>query len=76
MTIDLHGLTVHAAWRVFNSRITDAYYAGHKTCRVITGYGTIQSELNIWAYNHTKVSSCTQQNPNKGSFVLKLKKRK
>jgi len=76
MTIDLHGLTVHAAWRVFNSRVTDAYYSGNKTCKVITGYGSIQSELNTWAYNHTKVTSCKQQDPNKGAFVLTLKKRK
>ena len=76
MIIDLHGYTVHAAWRVFNSRVTEAYYAGHKTCKVITGYGQIQSELNTWASNHDKIRACRRQDTNQGSFIIKLNKRK
>ena len=75
MQIDLHGYTVHQAWSVFSRRVDEAYYAGHKTCKVITGYGQIQSELSVWAYNHPKVNNCKQQNPNRGAFVLQLKKR-
>jgi len=76
MTIDLHGYTVHQAWNVFRSRIDDAYYSGYRKCRVITGYGAIQTEISTWAHNHDKVVSCNRQDPNQGSFIVKLKKRK
>ena len=76
MIIDLHGYTVHQAWNIFNSRVTQAYYDGHRTCKIITGYGQISSELNTWAANHDKVRACNRQDPNQGAFVLKLIKRK
>lgn len=76
MIIDLHGYTVHDAWKVFNNKIDEAYFDGHKTCKVITGYGVIQSEISTWAHNHNKVIGCRQQTPNLGAFVIKLIKRK
>ena len=75
MAIDLHGYTVHQAWSVFRSQVDDAYFSGHRTCRVITGYGAIQGEISTWAHIHDKVVSCQQQVPNLGSFIIKLKKR-
>ena len=76
MTIDLHGFTIHQAWQVFTSRVDDAYYKGHKTCKIITGYGSIQQELPTWCHNHNKINSCNQMNPNRGAFIIKLNKRK
>ena len=76
MVIDLHGYTVHQAWNVFNNKVTQAYYDGHRTCKVITGYGQIQSELSIWAENHAKVKTCNRQDPNQGSFIIRLIKKK
>lgn len=74
MTIDLHGFTVHQAWRVFTSRVDQAYYSGHRTCKIITGYGSIQAEMPVWCYNHDKIDTWRQMTPNKGAFVVKLRK--
>ena len=46
MKLDLHGHSVHAAWRIFNTRITDAYYAKQKTIVVVTGQGAIMQEFS------------------------------
>ena len=74
MKLDLHGHTVHAAWRVFNTRITDAYYRKQKSVVVITGQGAIMYEFQVWASNHPHVRSYSSMSHNPGSYKIFLKK--
>jgi len=74
MRIDLHGQTIHAAWQLFNNRITDAYYNKHRTVVVITGQGAIMHEFPSWANSHPHVKNCTNTPHNPGSFNVSLKK--
>jgi DNA-nicking Smr family endonuclease len=73
-SIDLHGYTVHAAWRKFNSFVTDAYFHGHRSIVVITGHGQIGSELIAWCHQHERVQSCQRMNPNTGAYRVTIVK--
>ena len=74
MKLDLHGHTVHAAWALFNSCITDAYYDKQRTVIVVTGQGAIMNEFRAWAAQHPHVKSWTNSPQNPGSYKLSLKK--
>lgn len=74
MRIDLHGQTIHAAWRIFNTCITDAYYNKHSTIVVITGQGAIMHEFGAWCAQHPHVKTWTNSPQNPGSYKLSLKK--
>lgn len=74
-SIDLHGYTVHAAWRQFNTFVTDAYFHGHKSVVIITGHGQIGSEVTAWCHHHAYVRSCQRMNPNTGAYRATLVKR-
>ena len=74
MRIDLHGLHIHAAWRHFNVKVTEAYFAGYKTCHVITGQGIMMNEFETWAQNHPRIRECKRHPKNPGSFSIKLNK--
>ena len=76
MTLDLHGYTLHTAWKMFNQHISGCYYNRLNYTIVITGYGTIQEELPQWAKLNKHVMDCLQQNPNAGSFKVYLHKYK
>lgn len=73
-SIDLHGYTVHAAWKKFNSFVTDAYFHGHKSIVVITGHGQIGSEIIAWCHHHERVKSCERMNPNTGAYRITIVK--
>lgn len=75
MRIDLHGYTIHEAWKSFNNAITEAYFQGEKKVIVITGQGAMMREIMTWAHNHPRIRECTQTPYNPGSFSIKLKKR-
>ena len=74
MKLDLHGFSVHAAWRVFNTRVTDAYYDKKKTIVVITGQGQIMHEFQTWCGQHPYITAwyCEPHNP--GSYKITIKK--
>jgi len=74
MKLDLHGHTVHSAWQVFNTRVTDAYYNNDKFVIVITGQGVIMHEFRAWASQHPHVRSWSNNPHNPGSYKLSLKK--
>lgn len=73
-SLDLHGYTVHAAWREFNRYVTDAYFAGAKSVVVITGHGQIGSEIVAWSHNHERVRACERMNPNTGAYRIHIVK--
>jgi DNA-nicking Smr family endonuclease len=74
MKLDLHGHTIHAAYALFNSRITDAYYAKHRTVVVITGQGAIMNEFRVWAVQHPHIRSWSNNPHNPGSYKISIKK--
>ena len=74
MKLDLHGHNVHAAWRLFNTRITDAYYDKHRTVEVVTGQGAIMHEFQTWCGQHPHIKSWTNAPHNPGSYKISLKK--
>lgn len=76
MTLDLHGYSLHIAWKMFDQHISGCYYNNKKSVIVITGYGVIQKELPQWAEVNKYVKDCIQHNPNLGSFTIYLKKPK
>jgi len=74
LKIDLHGYTIHEAWKTFNTAIDQAYWAGRRTVVVVTGQGAMMQEFETWARNHTRVREVTQHQHNPGSWSVKLKK--
>ena len=52
MSLDLHGYTIHNAWKVFNEHVEQCYYKGQKKTVVITGHGQIGNELIAWVHNN------------------------
>jgi DNA-nicking Smr family endonuclease len=74
MKIDLHGYTIHEAWREFNTAIDNAYFAGRTSTVVVTGQGAIMREFPTWATQHARVREVNQHKYNPGSFTVKLKK--
>ncbi len=52
MRLDLHGFTVHDAWKKFNGWIQDTQ-SNHsiKSVTVVTGQGEIYKELPRWCDN-------------------------
>jgi DNA-nicking Smr family endonuclease len=73
-SLDLHGFTIHAAWREFNRYVTDAYFAGVRSVVVVTGHGQIGDEIVAWSHNHERVRGCERMNPNTGAYRIHLVK--
>lgn len=76
MSLDLHGYTVHEAWRKFNDHVSDCYYAGHKKTIIITGHGQIGNELIAWVHNSQYATECSRLDPNTGAYTVKIKNSK
>ena len=70
MMLDLHGYTLHVAWKEFSSHMTDCYHQKLKTTSVITGQGEIAKELPVWADNNKHVRECVQSKRNPGMFII------
>jgi DNA-nicking Smr family endonuclease len=75
LKIDLHGYTVHNAWKQFNTLIEDAYYDNQKRVEVVTGQGKIMQEMPSWIQTHPLIREYIQQHYNPGSFICILNKR-
>ena len=76
MSLDLHGYTIHNAWKVFNEHVEQCYYKGQKKTVVITGHGQIGNELIAWVHNNQFTEHCERLDPNKGAYTVKIKKKK
>ena len=74
--LDLHGYTVHEAWKRFNEHLDNCYYACRKKTIVVTGHGQIGNELVAWVHNHARAEYAQRLDPNKGAYIIKIKKNK
>jgi len=72
-TIDLHGRTIHDAWRVFIAFAYEKWLDKEKEIRVITGHGAIQKEFPEWCAVSQHVKRCETEPYNKGSFKVRLR---
>ena len=73
-SLDLHGYTVHSAWREFNRFVTEAYFQGKKSVVIVTGHGQIGAEIVAWSHNHERVRACERMNPNTGAYRIHIVK--
>lgn len=76
MRLDLHGYTVHNAWKEWKSAVEQAWWYDAKTIIVITGHGKIAQELPKWCTANPYVRTCELNSPNTGAYKLTLWKRK
>lgn len=74
MQLDLHGFTVHQAWKETNKFIIESYFLGHKNIVIICGHGLIKQEIEEWFKLHKKVQSFKPLR-NGGSYTIRLVKR-
>lgn len=72
--IDLHGMTVHTAWKKYRSITQDCYFKQVKKITVITGHGQMSAEFSGWVSADPYAVSCERQNPNTGSWTVRIKK--
>lgn len=74
--LDLHGYTVNDAFKKFGDTVDHFYHAGYKKLTIVTGHGEIANEIKVWADNNVHIREIKRQDPNKGSYLCFLKKKK
>lgn len=74
MKLDLHGYTIHEAWKVFKTHMTECYLKGVKKTVIVTGHGAIQRELPMWCSSNPYTKQVTVKDKNPGAFTVKIKK--
>tara|TARA_Y100000385_G_scaffold289172_2_gene357831 strand:- start:607 stop:831 length:225 start_codon:yes stop_codon:yes gene_type:complete len=70
-TVDLHGKTLHEAWKIFMD-FAHINYKEEKYIRVITGQGAIQKEFPSWCEACNPASSWETEPHNPGSWKVEL----
>jgi len=73
--IDLHGQTVHEAWKTFSEHVSDCYFNDIKATTVITGHGQIGEELIAWVHAN-KHCQHASKGRNTGAYTVAIKKNK
>jgi len=73
--LDLHGLTIHNAWKTVDSFLQRCYYDNYKSCEIICGQGAIKQEIETWLHLNTFVRDYKLNTRTQGSYNIKLKKR-
>ena len=72
-TIDLHGSTIHDAWKRFVAFAYEKSLDKEKQIRVITGHGVIQKEFPDWCDACIHVRKYETEPYNKGSWKVRLR---
>lgn len=75
MPVDLHGYTIHSAWREYRKATQDCYYKGVKKLQVITGHGVMQREFLGWVDADPYAISAARLDPNKGAWTVYIKRK-
>ena len=73
--LDLHGYTVHEAWREYTQWIQGIWWQNEKSVIVVTGHGKIKEEFPEWCRVSPYVRTCELNLPNTGAYKLTLWKR-
>ena len=72
--IDLHGFTIHEAWKYFRSSTKEAYFQSIKSITVVTGHGLMSKEIEGWCDVDPYVTEITRLDPNTGAWKVSIKK--
>ena len=73
MKLDLHGKTVHAAWREYRKVTEDCYYRNIKKIVVVTGHGKMSTEFHGWVSADPYAIECERLDPNKGAWRVRIR---
>jgi len=73
--IDLHGYTVHDAWKEFTKHVAECYFDNIKSTMVITGHGKIAEEIIAWVYAN-QYCKTAKRGRNTGAFIVDIRKNK
>ena len=76
MRLDLHGYTVHDAWRKFKVHVELCELNGVVKFTVITGQGKIYDEMHKWCEAIPSISEVLIPMRGPGSYQIRLKKKK
>lgn len=75
MKLDLHGYTVHDAWKYFRQQTKIYYLNGIRRIVVVTGHGAMSTEIERWCEADPYVVECQRLDPNTGAWSVTLKRR-
>lgn len=73
MTLDLHGYTIHDAWKEFRRATQDQYWKDKKYIIVITGMGAMNMQFHHWVVNDQYASKYEKLND--GAWKVYIKKK-
>lgn len=74
--LDLHGKHIHEAWKTVDRFLEECYYDNYKSCEIICGQGAILIEIETWLHLNRYVREYRLNARTKGSYNVKLMKRK
>jgi DNA-nicking Smr family endonuclease len=74
--LDLHGYTIHNAWKEFTRHVNECYYNEIKETEIITGHGAIAEEIIAWVHSNVNCKTIIRNPKNTGAFLIKIKKKK
>lgn len=72
--LDLHGFTVHNAWKELTFFLHEYYYQKNYKVTVICGHGAMKQEIEQWLKLHPRVKSFKPLKSG-GSYEVKLEKK-
>lgn len=73
MTLDLHGHTLHNAWKLYLSTTQDQYWKEKKYIIVITGIGEMNLQFHHWVINDQYATKYEKMND--GAWKVHIKKK-
>lgn len=73
--LDLHGKTVHGAWKEYRTVTEDCYNRRIKKIVVVIGHGLMSTEFQGWVSADPYALRCERLDPNKGAWRVYIKKK-
>ena len=74
MQLDLHGNTIHSAWKLYRSHTQICYLNKIKKTTVIIGHGIMATEFKGWVSSDPYALECERLDPNTGAWRVTIKK--
>jgi hypothetical protein len=72
--LDLHGHTIHTAWKLYRNRTEDCYNSNIKNIVVVIGHGLMSAEFQGWVSADPYAIRCERLDPNLGAWRVYIKK--
>lgn len=73
MKLDLHGFTIHDAWKEYRKTTQEQYWKERKYIVVITGVGAMNMQFHHWVTNDPYATSYEKLND--GAWKVSIKKK-